>query len=144
MESHLRINGYCFRLSVEDLIKKEQALVCAEQDRITRCIEVAKSLLTQRSKGTGSGSTFKILSIRTFLKLNEDALADAIESWGTNVPFLAEIDVDEMFMQYIIKFQQAGVLSYQAYNESKMRVHAACVLALRVENVVPFWEFINS
>lgn len=44
MESHLRLNGYCVRLSVEDLIEKEQALVCAEEDRTLRCIEVAKTL----------------------------------------------------------------------------------------------------
>uniref|UniRef100_A0A0E0PQS1 Peptidase C1A papain C-terminal domain-containing protein n=1 Tax=Oryza rufipogon TaxID=4529 RepID=A0A0E0PQS1_ORYRU len=153
MESHLRLNGYCVRLSVEDLIEKEQALVCAEEDRTLRCIEVAKTLgvcshrdyQESKRKGTGrNGSTFKILSIRAFLKLNADAFADAIESWGTNGPLLAEIDVDETFMQYIIKFEQAGILSYEAYNEINMRVHAACVLALGVENVVPFWEFINS
>ena len=54
------------------------------------------------------------------------------------------IHVDETFQQYIIHYQQAGILSYKAYNDSKMRVHTACVLALGVENIVSFWEFIDS
>jgi hypothetical protein len=70
---------------------------------------------------------------------------DAIESWGTNGPFWLRFMSTIRSSIISSTTKELGILSYQDYNESKMRVvHMACVLALGVKNVVFFWEFINS
>jgi len=52
--------------------------------------------------------------------------------------------VTSNYNAYVQKFGQLPILSYEKFEEGRMEGHAACGTGYGVEEIVPFWEFMNS
>jgi hypothetical protein len=59
-------------------------------------------------------------------------------------PLLVVFYCDGNFREYVMTFKEEPVLSYERYEEGKMVQHAVNALGYGVENIVPWWRYMNS
>ena len=86
---------------------------------------------------------YSVEDVYPFFAIHPSSCKAALQSI-TTCPLLLVFHVTSNYNAYVQKFGQLPILSYEKFEEGRMEGHAACGTGYGVEEIVPFWEFMNS